>query len=96
MAGNSSSASCPSLGSGSTPVPSKPHQPTSISFPKRAFVKKTVAYRAFQPSWFSSWGWLHYNEVEDKVLCHLCLRAVTEKGMKTGSSDAAFVSVNYS
>ncbi len=94
--GSYSVSSSSSGASGSTPVPSKPHQPRSFPFPKRAFGKKTVTHRSFQPAWFSSWEWLHYKEVEDKVLCHLCLRAVAEKGLKTGSADVAFVSVNYS
>ena len=70
----------------------KPHQPLSFSFPKRQFGKKNIVYRSFQASWFSSWPWLHYDEANDTVLCHLCTRAVTENKMKPGNSDAAFVS----
>ena len=40
----------------------KPNQPTALSFPKRTFGKKKPVKRAFQPSWFKSWSWLHYDE----------------------------------
>ena len=46
----------------------------------------------FQPSWFASWTWLHYDETTDDVLCHLCTKAVCEKKMKPGNVDVAFVS----
>ena len=69
-----------------------PHQPLSFPFPKRPFGKKNVVYRSFQPSWFASWTWLHYDETTDAVLCHLCTKAVREKKMKPGNADVAFVS----
>ena len=31
-------------------------------------------------SWFNSWKWLHYDEAEDKVLCHLVLGSSHLKG----------------
>ena len=67
------------------------HQPASFSFPKRQFGKKTVGFRSFQPSWFCSWSWLHYNEVTDSVTCFLCAKAVRKQKMNQSTADAAFV-----
>ena len=70
-----------------------PHQPKEYNFPKQSFGKKTLVYRRFQSSWFTSWKWLHYLEAEDITLCFLCLK---EKGVvvtsNLGSCDQAFVS----
>ena len=40
-----------------------------MSFPKRAFGKQ---YRAFSPSWYKKFSWLHYQEGSDNVLCFYC------------------------
>ncbi len=51
--------------------------------------------RAFQATWFGSWRWIHYNEAEDGVHCHLCLTAVKQKLINlTPGDDSAFVSSN--
>ena len=88
------SAACSTSQSSPTrrPIAETPHQPLSFLFPKRPFGKKNVVYRSFQPSWFASWTWLHYDETTDAVLCHLCTKAVCEKKMKPGNADVAFVS----
>ena len=84
------SAACNSSASQSSPmrrpIAETPHQPLSFPFPKRPFGKKNVVYRSFQPSWFASWTWLHYDETTDAVLCHLCTKAVREKKMKPGNA----------
>lgn len=49
-------------------IPNKANQPF-LSFPKRAFGKQ---YRAFSPSWYKHYSWLHYQEGSDKVLCFYC------------------------
>ena len=54
------------------PIAETPHQLVSFLFPKRPFGKKNVVYRSFQPSRFTSWKWLHYDETTDAVLCQLC------------------------
>ena len=41
----------------------------------------------------SKWTYLHYNEANDLVYCHTCLRAFTEKQIKAANAYAAFVSV---
>ena len=78
----------------SSEVPDSPHQPgNQFKFPKRSFGKKNVVQRSFQHSWFSKWQFLHYSEVNDTVVCHICLRMFKEKKDKTSSkADAAFVS----
>ena len=74
-------------------LPDSPNQPMTFSFPVRDYGKKTVVKRSFQASWFSSWKWLHYNEAEDCVHCHLCLTAVKQKLVNlTPGDDSAFVS----
>ncbi len=73
-------------------LPESPHQPSSFSFPKRKFGKKTVLERSFQASWFKRWTWLHYNEAEDCVRCFLCLKAVKLNHIAAKNNDAAFVS----
>ena len=69
-----------------------PHQPASFSFPQRQFGKKSVVLRSFQPSWFRSWSWIHYNETTDSVTCFLCAKAQKEQKMTSKSADTAFVS----
>ena len=74
-------------------ISSKPHQPLSIRFPKRSFGKKRTVERSFQPSWFTNWPFLHYDEAKDAVYCHTCLDAFKLIRMKTSMrADPAFVS----
>ena len=47
----------------------KPYQPDKFNFPKRSYGKKQPVKRAFQPSWFSRWKWLHYEESIDAAFC---------------------------
>ena len=56
-----------------------PHQPLNFTFPMRDFGKKAVVKRAFQPGWFKSWSWLHYDEAKDVVLCHTSVQALDQK-----------------
>ncbi len=72
------------------------NQPESFSFPKKKIGKKTVVERSCQPQWFKTWSWLHYNEAEDSVHCHLCLKALKFKHLTLSSgSDPAFVSLPF-
>ncbi len=59
---------------------------------KPSMEEKTVVKRAFQATWFGSWRWIHYNEAEDCVHCHICLTAL--KINLTPGDDSAFVSSN--
>ena len=55
-----------------TALPEKPHQPRTLRFPKRSFGKKGTVQVASKEGWFDQWNWLHYDEPEDKALCHVC------------------------
>jgi hypothetical protein len=73
-------------------VPDQPHQPLTFSFPKRSFGKTAPVFRSFQPSWFSQWPFLHYDETNDVAYCHTCLMEFKMKRMRTNTADPAFVS----
>ncbi len=72
-------------------VPEKPHQPRSFCFPKRSFGKKQVVQRAFKPTWFDQWNWIHYDESTDTAVCHICARADEQGKLKASSKDLAFL-----
>ena len=73
-------------------LPSKPHQPASIIFPKRSFGKTKVVQRSFQSSWFQKWPFLHYDESKDVVFCHTCVRGFAENKVTAANADTSFVS----
>ena len=72
-----------------------PHQPRFATFPKRSFGNKTVVWRSFQPSWFNSFSWLHYDENRDVAYCYVCMRASKEKKLATKCTDQAFISKGF-
>ena len=76
-----------------TDLPERSHQPgPDFIFPKHMFGKKSVVQESFQDSWFSKWPFLHYNEAEDTVSCHTCIKMLKEKKNKTFTkADPAFV-----
>ena len=70
-----------------------PGQLNPIKFPKRQFGKFN---RAFQGNWFNDFPWLHYDESNDKVFCHTCMRAEFEGKLRTArNKDPAFVIDGY-
>ena len=78
-------------------VPLTPHQPsTSYKFPKRSFGKNRVVERSFQASWFHKWKWLHYNELDDLVFCHVCMKANAEGKLKCRALEPSFVTRGFS
>jgi hypothetical protein len=79
----------------SNKVGEKPHQPSSYVFPKRTFGIKAPVHRSFQPSWFTTWPWLHYLENEDMALCHTCTRAFQTNQLSSTMVDPAFISKGY-
>lgn len=78
-----------------TDFPEKPHQPLNFDYPRRKFGKKTVVERKFQPSWYSQWPFLHYEESSDQVFCHTCMMGFKLKRMRSNSADSAFVSSDF-
>ena len=71
-------------------IPEAPHQPTGIEFPKRAYGKKKIVRCSFQIRWFTLWPF--YDEAEDVVFCHTCVKAFKLKRIKTSHNVAsAFV-----
>ena len=75
-------------------LPNEPHHPTNrFVFPKRTFgLTKPVKCSAHY-NWFQSWPFLHYDEGQDVVFCHTCVKAFELDRMKTSKNAAdAFVS----
>lgn len=57
---------------------------------KECGVKKPVK-RTFQPSWFTRWPWLHYEEESDTVFCFTCSTVEREGKLKCSSKDKVFL-----
>ena len=76
-----------------TDIPERSHQ-HGLDFisPKHPFGEKSVIHGSFQHSWFSKWPFLHYNEAEDTVFCHTCMKNFKEKKKTSTKADLAFVS----
>ena len=75
-------------------LPPSPHQPKQFVFPKRSLGEKSIEERACRAAWFDKWSWLHYNETEDYVLCHICATAFQKEKLKESAADA-FVSKGF-
>ena len=60
-----------------------PNQPKDFKFPKRAFGVSKPVFRSFQPSWFTKWDWLHYDESKDVAYCFTCVCALKTGKLKT-------------
>ena len=63
-------------------------QSESSSRPNRKFVQTKPVYRSVQPSWFTKWPWLHYDQAD----CHNCVEAC-KKGiaMQGGMKKDSFI-----
>ena len=78
-------------------LPAKPHQPRSFPFPKKEFGKNVILKSCFQPSWFTKWPWLHYNQGQDTEFCFICMKASSESKIQCASnSEAAFITAGVS
>ena len=64
-----------------SPIAEKPHQPVTFDSPKTEYRKHVVVKRNFQAAWFARWTWLHYQESNDCVFCHTCVKAFKEMKM---------------
>ena len=91
-----SSASCVASSSNVPELPETPHQPRALSFrfPKRYYGKKSTVACTFQSGWFKSWPFLHYDEAQDVVFCHTCVKAFSLKRMITSSASCVASSSN--
>ena len=87
---SASSSSSISLSSG------KPNQLMSFNFPKQKFGQTKPVYCSVQPSRFTKWPWLHYDQAEGRMFCHTCVEAC-KKGMAMpgGRKKDTFITVGY-
>ncbi|XP_065195791.1 zinc finger MYM-type protein 1-like [Sycon ciliatum] len=76
-------------------VEDKPFQPRDLTFPLVAFGVKNVVCRSFQPSWFSSWEWLHWDSKSERAFCHTCCLAVSKKLLIASCADGAFLTKGF-
>ena len=75
---------------------SRPNQPVSFNFLKRKFGQLKPVFRSVQPAWFRKWPWLHYDQVEDKMFCHICLQAFKQGSVSLiQKKKDAFITVRY-
>ena len=76
-----------------TDLPERSHQPgPDFIFLKCLLGKKSVIPGSYQHSLFSKWLFPHYNEAEDTVICHSCMKIFKEKNKTSTKADLAFVS----
>ena len=71
-----------------------PNQPSNSVFPMHQFGQKKTVKRAFNPKWFSSWHWLHYDSSQDRSFCYACVKAVNVGKLSLASGniiDSPFV-----
>eukprot|EP00731_Ephydatia_muelleri_P025509 Em0017g592a len=73
-----------------------PNHPIKYNFPKRAFGVKEITHRSFQPQWFQTWSWIHYDEGRDIVFCSICVKAARSNKLKAAKTcDVSFISRGY-
>ena len=75
-------------------LPDEPHHPTNgFMFPKRTFGHTKPVKCSTHCNWFQSWPFLYYDESQDVVFCHTCVKAFELDRMKTSkNAENAFVS----
>lgn len=73
-------------------IPETAHHPV-LSFPLRTFGKQR---RAFCPTWYHTYPWLHYQEATDSVLCFHCYVADTKGLPITHNKDLTFSKSGFS
>ena len=76
-------------------LPDEPHHPgRNFIFPKKSFGKSKPVLCSAQSQWFDTWPFLHYDEGQDVVFCHTCVKAFELNRMKSSNNAAnAFVSI---
>ena len=73
----------------------QPNQPFSFKFPKKTFGQTKAVQLSFQPQWFKSWTWLHYDEARDFCFCYICIQTHNEKNISSGYIDHCFISRRF-
>ena len=73
----------------------KPNQPKDFLYPKRNFSKNGKDERSFLLSWYETWKWLHYNEIDYTVYCIICLNAKRFHMLSDIKVEKAFVKRGY-
>ena len=68
-------------------MPPVPNQPKTFWFPQE---------RSFQPSWFDSQPWLHYDKSKDLAFCHFCMLAYRDGKLRNFNLDKAYIINGYS
>ena len=64
--------------------PETPNQPTvNFPFPKRSFGKTKPVLCSVKSYWFKMWPFLHYNEAQDAMYCHTCVKAFVLRRIKS-------------
>lgn len=74
-------------------LPNHPH--SAFVFPRCEFGKKQVQKYSCQASWFKTWKWLHYDEQNDTVFCHVCVQALQSKRMDARRGEPAFTIAGF-
>ena len=77
-------------------VPPVPNQPQTFQFPPRTFGVKKPEQISFQPSWFGSRPWLHYDVAKYLAFCHLCMLAYRDGKLRSLNLDKAFITNVFS
>ena len=75
-------------------LPETPNQPTvDFQFPKRSFGKTKPVMCSAKNHWFQMWPFLHYDEAQDAMYYHTCVKAFfLGKTKCSNNASAAFVS----
>ena len=74
----------------------RPNPPASFNIPKRKFGLSKPVFPSVQPAWFRKWPWLHYDQVEDKMFCYTCVRAIKQGSVSlVPKKKDALISVGY-
>ena len=77
-------------------MPPVQNQPKTFRFAQRSYGIKEPGQRSFQPSWFDSRPWMHYDESQDRAFCHLCMLAYRDRKLRNLNLDKAYILNGYS
>ena len=72
----------------------EPNQPKNFNFPSRTFGNQKLK-RSFQPNWFESYKWLHYDTASDSAFCFTCIKAIQHNFISSTKGEAAFTKTGF-